>query len=152
LPGGGFHGRGSGRGGDRGGYRGGRGDSFASDLPPLPDKAPFPDGIAAKIPYKDFIPRGKVGRKAVFFANHHSILTLPTIKIYQCVAQPFWFQNLIVIRYDLRFRVPESSQARGSDKVTASQMARLLVHSGLKSLLGEHFVFDGVSVSQISPP
>lgn len=49
-------------------------------------------------------------------------------------------------RYDLRFRVPESSQARGSDIATATQMARVLVNATLVQFLGEHFVFDGVSI------
>lgn len=53
---------------------------------------------------------------------------------------------LMLNRYDLRFRVPESSQARGSDKVTASQMARVLLNTTLTDFLGTHFVFDGVSL------
>jgi hypothetical protein len=54
--------------------------------------------------------------------------------------------TLILGRYDLRFKVPETSQARGSDKVTANQMARVLVNTTLVSFLGPDFVFDGVSL------
>jgi hypothetical protein len=42
--------------------------------------------------------------------------------------------------------VPPSSQARGSDKVTAQQMARVLVNEVLIEFLGPNFVFDGVSL------
>lgn len=52
---------------------------------------------------------------------------------------------LIATRYKLRFRIPESSQLRGSDKVTDSQMARLLLDAVLAGLLGPDFIFDVVS-------
>jgi hypothetical protein len=57
---------------------------------------------------------------------------LPIIKIYQ---------------YDLRFRVPVSSQtAKGSDKVSASQLAKLLVSATVLDFFGPYWVFDGVSL------
>jgi len=49
-------------------------------------------------------------------------------------------------RYELRFRVPEDSQLRGSDKVSAQQLARVLVATPVTTFLGENFVFDGVSM------
>jgi hypothetical protein len=42
--------------------------------------------------------------------------------------------------------VPESSQTKGSDRVTAAQLAKVLVNNTLADFLGLHFVFDGISL------
>ena len=42
--------------------------------------------------------------------------------------------------------MPESSQAKGSDKITAAQLAKVLVDNTLVDFLGPYFVFDGVSL------
>ena len=45
--------------------------------------------------------------------------------------------------YEVRMRVPESSQRRGSEKVSAMQQAKVLSQD--QHLWGKFFVFDGVS-------
>ena len=48
-------------------------------------------------------------------------------------------------------RVPESSQRRGSEAVTANQIARVMQQAVVKKYLGDHFVFDGeLAASQAS--
>lgn len=46
----------------------------------------------------------------------------------------------------MKFVVPPESQARGSEIVTAQQMARVLLDHKLNDFLGPNFVFDGVSL------
>jgi hypothetical protein len=90
-----FNTRGRG-GGSRGGLQrgsGGRGGldgnesissgSSASQLPPLPASAPFPEGTGAEIPYVEHTSRGTTGRQIMVLTNHHVIQCLPVIKIYQ---------------------------------------------------------------------
>jgi len=45
--------------------------------------------------------------------------------------------------FQMRLRVPESSQRRGSEKVTSMQQAKVLMHEAVKSFWGDDFVFDG---------
>jgi hypothetical protein len=89
LKGGGFNrGRGDGNRGDfgRDGREGNRGNKpFISKLPPLPTTAPFPEGTGGEVPYPNVDVRGKIGKKALFLVNHHTIETLPVIKIFQLV-------------------------------------------------------------------
>lgn len=49
-------------------------------------------------------------------------------------------------RYEFRFRVPEDSQIKGSDKVGTQQLARVLMTKEVTEFLGDNFVFDGVSL------
>lgn len=49
-------------------------------------------------------------------------------------------------RYEFRFRVPENSQLKGSDKVSTQQLARVLMTKAVTTFLKEDFVFDGVSL------
>ena len=51
-----------------------------------------------------------------------------------------------IFQYDLRFQVPTSSQRRGSEKVSALQLAKVLLSPTLMTLLGPNFIFDGVSL------
>ena len=43
-------------------------------------------------------------------------------------------------------RVPESSQRRGSEKVTENQVANVMHHAVVRKYLGENFVFDGMTL------
>ena len=43
----------------------------------------------------------------------------------------------------MRLRVPETSQRRGSEKVTVTQEAKVLMHDAVKRFWGDDFVFDG---------
>lgn len=102
-----------------------------SSLPNLPEKPSFPTGTGQIIPYPTILPHGSQGEKILLLANHYEILTLPIIKIYQ---------------YSLSFRIPESSQLRGSEKATANQIARALLSDVATDFMGPNFVFDGVSI------
>ncbi|ELR04129.1 hypothetical protein VC83_02051 [Pseudogymnoascus destructans] len=118
-------------GGGRGGYQGNTpGDAPRSNLPELPNDVPIPEG-ARQVPYPDLQVRGTVGEKVMVQVNHHTIESLPTKAIYQ---------------YEFRFRVPEDSQLKGSDKVSSQQLARVLMTKAVATFLKEDFVFDGVSL------
>ncbi|KAI9666996.1 MAG: hypothetical protein M1829_005603 [Trizodia sp. TS-e1964] len=124
-------GRGGGRGG-RGGFndRGSGGDSFRSSLPDLPSEVPIPEGRGRIFPQPGFKPVGTVGQQTTIIVNHYEVQSLPIIKIYG---------------YSFYMTVPVSSQRRGSDKVSAMQTAKVMITGAVKGLLGEKFVFDGVS-------
>jgi len=47
----------------------------------------------------------------------------------------------------MKLRVPESSQRRGSEKVTSMQQAKVLMHGAVKSFWGDDFVYDGVGTA-----
>jgi hypothetical protein len=77
--------KGGGGGRGRGGYQGNTpGDAPRSNLPPLPNDVPIPEG-ARQVPYLDLQVRGTVGEKVMVQVNHHTIDSLPTKAIYQYV-------------------------------------------------------------------
>ncbi|OBT88213.1 hypothetical protein VE02_02429 [Pseudogymnoascus sp. 03VT05] len=54
--------------------------------------------------------------------------------------------------FEFRFRVPEDSQIKGSDKVSTQQLARVLMTKAVTGFLGDNFVFDGVSLGWSPTP
>lgn len=127
----------------RGGYRGRGGsdrESYQSSssralssverLPDLPEEVPRPANGGALI-LRDLQVKGTQGRPIRILLNHFALLSLPIIRIFQ---------------YDLRLRVPVTSQRRGSEKVSAMQQAKVFMHSTLTGLVGASFVFDGTSL------
>ncbi|KAI9714677.1 MAG: hypothetical protein M1812_006342 [Candelaria pacifica] len=121
-----------GRGG-RGGFRGRGGGSssitYHSSLPDLPAKAEVPS-TGRLLPLKGAQIQGKSGLKTIVKVNHFEIQSLPIVKIFE---------------YSIVLKVPESSQRRGSDKVSSFQLARVLLNNTFAQFVGANFVFDGVS-------
>ncbi|KAI9783515.1 MAG: hypothetical protein M1839_003685 [Geoglossum umbratile] len=115
--------------GSRGGYggsRGGRGgyqQAPRSTLPDLPLEVAVP-GNGRKFELASTPMVGTIGERTRIIVNHYEIQSLPII----------------------RMRVPPSSQLRGSDVVTPTQMARVLLHESVTSFWGSRFLFDGVSL------
>ena len=147
--------------GDRGG-RGGRGQSNMSHgrggydnysaaskekLPELPREVPIPEG-GKKWEPKGLVPRAQAGQPLTVLTNHFVIQSLPIVKVrtgdssqsMQSVAN----SELKTFQYDVRMRVPVSSQRRGSEKVSAMQSAKASQQA--KDLFGDGFVFDDVSL------
>ena len=46
-------------------------------------------------------------------------------------------------------RVPESSQRKGSEKVSAAQEAKVIVHASFQGTIGLAFVYDGKYISEL---
>ncbi|KAI9821210.1 MAG: hypothetical protein M1827_003944 [Pycnora praestabilis] len=131
---------GFGRRGGRGDYRGDRGSqgsgstqssgSFRSSLPNLPKAVDVPKG-GRLFELKEPEMKGTAGSSTRINVNHYEIQSLPVQKTYQ---------------YNIRMRVPGSSQRRGGEKVSSMQKAKVVLHDTVRSLWGSLFVFDGVSL------
>ncbi|KAL9116593.1 MAG: hypothetical protein Q9187_006882, partial [Circinaria calcarea] len=102
--------------------------SNSERLPDLPAEIMIPS-TGGKLKLGMPNPQGRLGQPVNLLVNHFALQSLPTIKIYQ---------------FDIRMTVPPSSQRRGSEKVSAMQQAKVFIEA--KQLLGERFVFDGVSL------
>ncbi|KAI9841958.1 MAG: hypothetical protein M1837_000278 [Sclerophora amabilis] len=104
------------------------GGPSSSHLPDLPKEIEIPK-TGCQLPRFSQRVSGTIGTSTQITTNHYEVISMPVIKIYQ---------------YDIRMVVPLSSQHRGSEKVTAMQQARILMHDALRSFWGPNFAFDGV--------
>lgn len=119
-------------------------------LPDLPDVVTRPDNGGA-LTLDDLPLKATAGRPLQVALNHFQIRSLPIVKVQSSVTNVHLRagntdKRCKIFQYDLRFNVPVSSQRRGSEKVSAMQQAKVLSHPALTSMLGPHFVFDGVSM------
>ncbi|KAI9747808.1 MAG: hypothetical protein M4579_007383, partial [Chaenotheca gracillima] len=99
-------------------------------LPQLPNDVTIPEA-GHKLPESVLRVAGTAGQRTRVNTNHFKVQSLPF--------------NTMIFQYDIRMKVPESSQLRGSEKVSAAQEAKVLMHEALISFWGKTFVYDGVS-------
>ncbi|KAI9774689.1 MAG: hypothetical protein M1840_002938 [Geoglossum simile] len=123
----------TGRGGGYSGGRGGRGGHQPiprSTLPDLPLEVAIPgNGHRFELESPPMV--GTIGERTKIIVNHYEVQSLPVVKTYT---------------YDIRMKVPPSSQLRGSEIVTPTQMAKVLLHESVTAFWGKRFLFDGVSL------
>ena len=87
-----------------------------------------PDGRAFQM--NGFPQVGKMGQPVNVFVNFFEVASLPIICVYE---------------YEVKMRVPLSSQRHGVEKLSAYHQAKTMMSDTLQTFLGPYFIYDGSS-------
>ncbi|KAI9783161.1 MAG: hypothetical protein M1816_001483 [Peltula sp. TS41687] len=120
----------------RGRYGGRGSDGGSTSYATTSSGASLPSTVPVPSTGRQFNPltppmKGTIGKPTRILVNHYEIQSLPTVKTHT---------------YEIRMRVPVSSQRRGKSEVSAAQLDTVMRQDAVKAFFKDNFVFDGVSL------